>query len=77
MTKKYPPIQLYTGLHNDRVHPAYAFKFVARLEENEAQCLLRLETSSGNSRATPTTKIDECSDVMAYVYKTLKLEKSD
>jgi prolyl oligopeptidase len=37
---------LYTGLHDDRDHPADAFKFAARLEEVEASCLLRVEIKS-------------------------------
>jgi prolyl oligopeptidase len=32
-SKEYLPILLYTGLHNDRVHPAHALKFVAVLED--------------------------------------------
>jgi len=75
--KKYPPIMLYTGLHDDRVHPAHAFKFAAKLDEAEVTYLLRVETKSGHSGATPTTKIEEYADVMAFVYKTLKIEKSN
>ena len=73
--KEYPPVMLYTGLHDDRVHPAHAFKFAAKLEEVKAPCLLRVETKSGHSGATPTTKIEEYSDIMAFVYKLLKIEK--
>jgi prolyl oligopeptidase len=72
--KKYPPTMLFTGLHDDRVHPAHAFKFAAKLEEVEARCLLRVETKSGHSGATPITKIEEYSDIMAFVYKLLKIE---
>ena len=70
--RKYPPVMLYTGLHDDRVHPAHAFKFAAKLEEVEAPYLLRVETKSGHSGATPTTKIEEYSDIIAFMYKTLK-----
>jgi len=72
--KKYPPTMLYTGLHDDRVHPAHALKFAAKLEEVEAPYLLRVETESGHSGATPTTKIEEYSDIMAFVYKILKIK---
>ena len=74
--RKYPPVMLYTGLYDDRVHPAHAFKFAAKLEEVGAPCLLRVETKSGHSGATPQTKIEEYSDIMAFVY-TLLLSKSD
>ena len=70
----YPPIMLYTGIHDDRVHPAHAFKFAAKLEEKGATPLLRVETKSGHSGATPTTKIREYSDIMAFVYKTLAIK---
>ncbi len=66
---------LYTDSHDDRVHPAHAFKFAAKLEEVEAPCLLRVETKSGHSGATPTTKIEEYSDIMAFVYKLLRIEE--
>lgn len=72
--RKYPSIMLYTGLHDDRVHPAHAFKFAAKLEEVKAPYLLRVETKSGHSGATPKTKIEEYSDIMAFVYKTLKIK---
>jgi len=74
--RKYPPVMLYTGLYDDRVHPAHAFKFAAKLEEVGAPCLLRVETKSGHSGATQQTKIEEYSDIMAFVY-TLLLSKSD
>lgn len=69
--KKYPPVMLFTGVHDDRVHPAHAFKFAAKLEETGSQPLLRAETKSGHSGATPTTKITEYAEIMAFVYKTL------
>ena len=72
--KEYPPVMLYTGLHDDRVHPAHAFKFAAKLEEAGTSCLLRVETKSGHSGATPITKIEEYSDTMAFVYKLLEIE---
>jgi prolyl oligopeptidase len=70
----YPPILIYTGLHDDRVHPGHAFKFAAKLEEAGAGYLLRVEKESGHAGATPETKIREDSDVMAFVYQTLGLE---
>jgi prolyl oligopeptidase len=73
--QEYPPIMFYTGLHDDRVHPAHALKFAARLEEVGGSCLLRVETKSGHSGATPTTKIEEYSDVMAFVYRTLGINE--
>jgi len=70
----YPKTMLYTGAHDDRVHPAHAFKFTAKLEEKGTSPLLRVETKSGHSGATPTTKIKEYSDIMAFVYKALAMK---
>ena len=64
---------LYTGLHDDIVHPAHALKFAAKLEEIGAHPMLRVETRSGHSGATPTTKAEEYSEIMAFVYKTLEI----
>jgi prolyl oligopeptidase len=75
--RKYPPMMLFTGLHDDRVHPAHAFKFAARLEETGASPLLRVETKSGHSGATPITKIIEYAEIMAFVYKTFGMKVKD
>jgi prolyl oligopeptidase len=71
--RPYPPTLIYTGIHDDRVHPAHAFKFMAKLEETETPCLLRVETRAGHSGATPTIKIEENTDVMAFTYMILGL----
>jgi len=73
--RAYPPVMFFTGLHDDRVHPAHAFKFAAKLEEVAASCLLRVETKSGHSGATPITKIEEYSEITAFIYKLLKIEE--
>jgi prolyl oligopeptidase len=72
--RSYPKTMIYTGTHDDRVHPAHAFKFAARLEEEGAYPLLRVETRSGHSGATPARKIREYSDMMAFVYETLAMQ---
>jgi len=70
---KYPPTLVYTGLHDDRVHPAHAFKFVAKLKEVNAPVYLRVEKASGHSGATPKIKLNELSDILAFIYKVLGL----
>jgi prolyl oligopeptidase len=74
VNRSYPPVMLYTGAHDDRVHPAHAYKFAAKLEEIGASPLLRVETKSGHSGATAATKTKEYSDVMAFVYRTLAIK---
>ena len=68
---KYPKTLVYTGLNDDRVHPAHAFKYVARLEEVGADIYLRVETSSGHMGASPIIKIKEYADILAFIYKAL------
>lgn len=69
--KKYPPTLIYTGLHDDRVHPAHAFKFFMRLKEIGAPVYLRVETKSGHMGASPETRARELTDLLAFVLKTL------
>ena len=74
---KYPPTLVYTGFKDDRVHPAHALKFVAKLEEVGAPVLLRVERESGHSGAGPRIKLKECVDVMAFIYKVLGLKPEE
>jgi len=71
--KDYPITLVYTGLHDDRVHPGHAFKFVAKLEELGYNPYLRVETVSGHLGATPETKAREYADIYAFIYKSLGL----
>lgn len=72
--RKYPMTLVFTGLHDDRVHPGHAFKFVAKLEDVNAPVYLRVETKSGHSGALPKTKIREHADILAFIYKALSIE---
>ncbi len=49
---EYPPTLIYTGLHDDRVHPAHAIKFFLKLKEVGAPVYLRVETKSGHMGKT-------------------------
>ena len=71
---RYPPILIYTGLGDDRVHPAHALKFAARLKDINAPVFLRIETHSGHSGAIPDIKVKEYADILAFIYKVLKLD---
>ena len=68
----YPPTLVYTGLHDDRVHPAHALKFVARLEEEtNTPVYLRVETSSGHRGADTKIIAREHADIIAFIHKTI------
>ena len=71
---KYPPVLIHTGLKDDRVHPAHAFKFTAKLEEVGAPVLLRVETVSGHSGASPEIKVKEYADILAFIYEVLGIK---
>ena len=73
---KYPPTLVYTGLHDDRVHPGHALKSVAKLEEVGAPIYLRVELISGHRGALPKVKVKELSDVLAFIYGVSKLKWS-
>jgi prolyl oligopeptidase len=68
---EYPPTLIYTGLHDDRVHPAHAIKFFLKLREVGAPVYLRVETKSGHMGASPETRAKELTDLLAFVLKTL------
>ena len=70
--KEYPPTLIYTGLHDDRVHPAHALKFFMKLREIGAPVYLRVETKSGHMGASPETRARELTDLLAFVVKTLR-----
>jgi prolyl oligopeptidase len=78
--RRYPPILLTTGDHDDRVIPGHSFKFAATLQAAAAPAedrasgpgqgivLLRTETSAGHGHGLPTTKaIAWATDVLAFI----------
>jgi len=71
---RYPHVLVYTGLHDDRVHPAHALKFVAKLRDAGAPAYLRVETVSGHMGATPEVRAREAAEVLAFAYKALRLD---
>ena len=73
--RKYPPTLIYTGLHDDRVHPGHALKFAAKLEEIRAPVYLRVETKSGHSGATPEIKALEYADLLAFIERAVPRDK--
>jgi len=68
---KYPPVFIYTGLKDDRVHPAHAFKFCSRLRDAGASVALRVEAESGHIGTTPEMRMKEEADKLAFVYGVL------
>ena len=73
-SQKYPPTLIYTGLHDDRVHPGHALKFAKRLKDIGASVYLRVETKSGHMGASSETRIRELTEMLAFVAKTLDVK---
>jgi prolyl oligopeptidase len=80
--RRYPPILLTTGDHDDRVIPGHTFKFAATLQAAadsdeggsgpQAPVLVRTETSAGHGHGLPTTKaIALATDVQAFIEHTV------
>ncbi|MGB8880303.1 MAG: prolyl oligopeptidase family serine peptidase [Solirubrobacteraceae bacterium] len=80
--RRYPPILLTTGDHDDRVIPGHSFKFAATLQAAAdtddassgppAPVLVRTETSAGHGHGLPTTKaIAKATDVLAFIEGTV------
>ncbi len=70
---KYPAVLVTTADHDDRVHPAHSFKYMAALQAGAAKdltnapAMIRIETKAGHGAGKPTTKaIDEAADKLAF-----------
>ncbi len=67
----YPPTVVFTGLYDDRVHPAHALKFYAKMLSYGNEVCLRLETASGHAGSSPSVLAREMADVAAFLVKHL------
>jgi prolyl oligopeptidase len=81
--RRYPPIMLTTGDHDDRVIPGHTFKFAATLQAAAAEdpsttpapVLVRIETSAGHGHGLPTSKaIAQATDFLAFLDATVAAE---
>ncbi len=66
---RYPPTLIYTGLHDDRVHPGHALRFTAVLEDLGAPVYLRVEARAGHMGADPKVKAAELADIEAFLLR--------
>ncbi len=75
---QYPATMIMTADTDDRVVPMHSFKFAAALQRAQAgnaPILLRIETSAGHGRGTPTSKrIENAADRWAFLVKCLKID---
>lgn len=81
IANQYPATLILTADHDDRVSPLHSLKFAAALhnalKDNEYQInpvLLRVYSKAGHGAGKPTTKkIEEATDILTFIYKSLKL----
>ncbi|MCP2039498.1 prolyl oligopeptidase [Neisseria sp. HSC-16F19] len=68
----YPPALISTHLGDDRVHPAHALKFYARLKEAGAPVWLAAPASGGHGGGTTQAETaQELATVLAFLYQTV------
>ena len=72
----YPPILITTADTDDRVAPAMARKFAARLQAAQTNsggpALIRIETRAGHGAGKPVSKmIEEDADIFAFLFQQL------
>lgn len=80
--EQYPATLVLTASHDDRVSPLHSLKFVAALHEAVNGCaeqknplLLRVYSKAGHGFGKPTAKkIEEATDILTFLCKTLKLK---
>ncbi len=77
--ESYPPTLVTSADTDDRVVPAHAKKFVARVQAADAgdnPILLRVETKAGHGAGKPTTKIiEELGDIYSFLYQVLNVRE--
>jgi len=69
--RRMPPTLVYTGLNDDRVHPAHALKFAAKAKRLGHPVYLRVEEKSGHSGARTEVRALEAAYIAAFLEKLL------
>ncbi len=68
---KYPPSLIWTRMNDDRVHPAHALKFYAKLRETGSETYLRADFSGGHIGLTHERLVEEACDILSFELRCL------
>ena len=82
--EEYPATLVLTGDHDDRVSPLHSLKFVANLHHavrgskyQQNPILMRIYEKAGHGFGKPTAKrIEEATDILTFLYKSLECEQN-
>jgi len=76
---KYPATLVTTSDHDDRVVPAYSFKFASQLQAKQSgndPVLIRIETKAGHGAGTPVSKsIELYADIFSFTLYNMGIEE--
>lgn len=64
---RYPPTLIYTRMNDDRVHPAHALKFYAKIKQSGVDIYLRADPSGGHIGISFSKRARETSDIAAFI----------
>ncbi len=67
LDRRLPPTLVYTGIHDDRVHPAHAIKFAVKAKLLGHPVYLRVETRSGHRGAQTQIAALETAYIVAFI----------
>jgi prolyl oligopeptidase len=76
----YPSTLLLAGDHDDRVPPSHAYKFAATLQAAQScdrPILLRVARQASHSYASKNTRLDELSDMWAFIAAQMNVNVRD
>ena len=73
---EYPATLVTTSDHDDRVVPAHSYKFIAgiqKVQEGLNPTLIRIQTNAGHGSVSLDQRIELETDILAFIWKNMKL----
>ena len=73
---EYPSTLVTTSDHDDRVVPAHSYKFIAglqKVQKGHNPTLIRIQTKAGHGSVTLDQRIELETDILAFIWKNMKV----